>query len=146
MAFRKTPALRLALRLSGVFAAGAAMLAVAAPAQAQALRKVYVRNACKRPVQLLVDSADAYHSWHPHAWYRFAPAQESYLNDPQGRPLRQLEDHELYAYIETTDAAEPLRWQGGGPEVTWEGAAFRTVRLNSRIDADGDMLVRITCD
>ena len=120
--------------------------AASAPAEAQALRKIYFQNACARPVQVLIDSADDYHHWQPHAWYKYAAGEGSYLNDANHKPLRQLEDHSIYGYAETTDEARTLHWQGDGPEVDYQGGLYRTMKFNTKIDEDGDVLVRLTCD
>jgi len=133
--------------LAAIAYSGAAALAlVCAPAaKAQALRKLYVTNACHRPVQMLIEHADTYHNWRPQAWYKFPPGEGSYLKNAEGKMLLQLEDHEVYGYVETTDGNAMLRWQGDGPKADWQGAIYRTVKFTTRIDNDGDMVIRLTC-
>lgn len=128
--------------------AAAALIALAglAPqAQAQARRLIYVKNACERPVRIIFFHTDA-KGGHQQGWYYFNPGESSYLRSPAGGKLTQIEDEPLYAYAETTDAAKRLHWQGTGPEVRQDGGFYRTMPLSTRIDADGDLLARMTCN
>ena len=126
--------------LSVVLATGFAGEAVA-----QARRKIVFANDCRRPVQLMVYHADAYRNWHPHGWYKFdAYETYSYIRS-SGVILTQLEDHNLYFYAETTDGGSILRWQGSGPEVTYQGGTYRTTNANTFVNSDGDIAIRLTC-
>jgi hypothetical protein len=115
------------------------------PAQAQARRLIYVQNACQRPVRVILYYADA-KGTHQQGWYYFNPTESSYLRTEAGSKLTQIEDQPLYAYAETTDAAKRLHWQGEGPEMKQDGGIYRSMPLSTRIDADGDLLARITCN
>ncbi|NBC36082.1 hypothetical protein GTZ99_05865 [Novosphingobium sp. FSY-8] len=124
---------------------GASLFAATA-ADAAPRRKIYIKNACNRPLQVLVHHADGWRNWHPHAWYQYEPGEGSYVNNSDGEKLTQMDDHDLYMYAETTDDRRTLRWEGGGPEVTWRGATYTTMKMNTSVDRDGDRVVRLTCD
>jgi len=115
------------------------------PASA-ALHKIYVRNVCPRPVQVLIDNAEVEHTWQPHAWFQLKANEATYLTGPDGAKLSQLADHQLYFYAETTDSAEAMRWHGDGPEVQWQNMIYRTARITPVIDKDGDFVLRLTCN
>jgi len=123
----------------------ASLATFASDAHAAGRRNIYVRNACNRPIELLIDHADGYHNWHPHAWFRFAAGEGGYLRGSEGNILSQSEDHELYGYARTTDRGWPLYWEGNEQEVIWQGAAYKETKLNTTVDSDGDLVVRITC-
>jgi hypothetical protein len=126
-------------------------LAMVAPlvggqAYAQGRRLIYVENACSRPARLILVHTDSARGPKQQGWYYFKPAEASYLRSAAGEKLSQIEDQALFAYAETTDAAPKLRWQGDGPEAKQDGAVYRTMRMSTRIDRDGDILTRLTCD
>jgi len=136
---------RFPVLIAALLAALSIPMAIVPQAQAQARRMIYVKNACDRPVRILFFHTDA-KGGHQQGWYYFNPAEGSYLRSQAGDKLTQIEDQPLYAYAETTDAAKRLHWQGEGPEVRQDGGFYRTMPLSTRIDADGDLLARITCN
>ncbi len=135
----------LANRIKVIAAAVVMMFAFAGEAHAQALRKIVFANDCNRSIQLFVYSADSYHNWQPHGWYKFDPNDSYAYIRANGSPLLQLEDHDLYFYAETTDGGSVKRWQGGGPQVNYQGGIFNTMKANTWVNNDGDIAVRITC-
>ena len=139
-----TTSYRIAL---GTFAAIAiAATASPAPVSAQALRSIYVRNDCYRPIELFVRHADEYRSWHQHGWFRLRPYRGTYLS-ANGARVRQLENHRLYFYAQTTDGGRTNYWQGGRNDslISFRGAAYRIRRALYSINARGDYQFRITC-
>lgn len=128
------------------FSAALAALALGAgEASAQARRQIFVQNACSRPLRVILAYTD-HKGLHDQGWYYFNPRESSYLRSPAGEKLTQIEDIPLYAYAETTDAGRKLHWQGTGPEMKREGGIYRSMPLTTRVDGDGDILARITCD
>lgn len=123
----------------------AAIVSGAQQASAQARRQIFVQNACPRPLRVLLDYTD-HKGLHDQGWYYFNPRESSYLRAPTGEKLTQIEDIPLYAYAETTDAGRKLHWQGNGPEMKRDGGIYRSMPLTTRVDGDGDILARITCD
>jgi hypothetical protein len=120
-------------------------LAQANVAHAQARRQIFVQNACSRPLRVLLAHTD-HKGLHDQGWYYFNARESSYLRSPAGDKLTQIEDVPLYAYAETTDSARKLHWQGQGPEIKRDGGIYRSMPLSTKVDADGDILARITCD
>lgn len=123
----------------------AALAAGSQEAAAQARRQIFVQNACSRPLRLLLAYTD-HKGLHDQGWYYFNPRESSYLRSPAGDKLTQIEDIPLYAYAETMDSGRKLHWQGNGPEVKRDGGIYRSMPLTTRVDGDGDVLARITCD
>jgi hypothetical protein len=132
--------------LALALAVAAAPFVAVGDAHAQGRRLLYVKNACSRPARLIFVHTDSARGPKQQGWYYFAPGEASYLRAPTGEKLSQIEDQALFAYAETTDAAPKLRWQGDGPEARQDGAVYRTMRMSIRVDSDGDMLTRLTCD
>jgi uncharacterized membrane protein len=124
-------------------AAGLALSA--SQAQAQARRLIYLKNTCSRPLRLIIGHTDQ-RGFHQQGWYYFNPGDASYLRSNAGDKLVQIEDRPLYAYAETVDDGRRLYWQGTGPEVSMDGGIYRVMVLATRLDSDGDILARITCD
>ncbi len=131
-----------------LIAALACVGAVQAPMQAhaQGRRLIYVKNACQRPVRVIFMHTDSARGPKQQGWYYFDAGEESYLRSAAGDKLTQIEDQPLYAYAETTDTKPRLHWQGDGPEVKQDGGLYRTMPMSIRIDADGDILTRFTCE
>ncbi|MBB3955151.1 hypothetical protein [Novosphingobium sediminicola] len=123
----------------------AALATGAQEAHAQARRQIFVQNACSRPLRVLLDYTD-HKGLHDQGWYYFNPRESSYLRSPAGDKLTQIEDIPLYAYAETTDTGRKLHWQGNGPEMKRDGGIYRSMPLTTKVDGDGDILARITCD
>jgi len=121
-------------------------LAGAATAHAQGRRLIYVKNACERPVRMIFIHTDSARGPKQQGWYYFNPGEASYLRSAAGDKLTQVEDQPLYGYAETTDMAKKLHWQGDGPEAKQDGGLYRTMVMSVRVDGDGDMLTRLTCD
>jgi hypothetical protein len=115
-------------------------------AYAQGRRLIFVKNACSRPTRMIIVHTDSARGPKQQGWYYFTPGEASYLRSASGDKLSQIEDQALFAYAETNDAAPKLRWQGDGPEAKQDGAVYRTMRMSIRIDSDGDILTRLTCD
>ena len=118
----------------------------AVQAHAQGRRLIYVKNACQRPVRVIMLHTDSARGPKQQGWYYFNAGEESYLRSAAGDKLTQIEDQPLYAYAETTDTKARLHWQGDGPEAKQDGGLYRTMPMSIRIDADGDILTRFTCD
>lgn len=137
--------LKLAHIVNLTVASAIALIASTGGAEAQASRKIVFANDCRRPVQLMVYHADAYRNWHPHGWYKFAAYDTYSYIRASGIVLKQLEDHNLYFYAETTDGGSVMRWQGGGPEVNYQGGTYRTTNANTFVNSDGDIAIRLTC-
>lgn len=115
-------------------------------AHAQGRRLLYVQNVCQRPVRIIIINNDSARGQRQHGWYYFNPGEGSYLRSAAGDKLTQLEDQPLYAYSETTDLQKKLYWQGSGPEAKQDGGIYRTMSMSMRVDSDGDLLTRLTCD
>ena len=134
-------------RCLGALAVTAALMTIAIPvAHAQGRRLIYVQNACSRPLRILLVHTDSARGPKQQGWYYFTPGEAAYLRSQAGDKLNQIEGEQLYAYAETIDSAEKLRWQANGPEVRQDGGAYRTMPMSVRIDKDGDLLTRFTCD
>lgn len=128
-----------------MIAALAALIGGVQEASAQARRQIFVQNACARPLRVLLAYTD-HKGLHDQGWYYFGPRESSYLRSPAGDKLTQIEDIPLYAYAETIDAGRKLHWQGTGPEMKRDGGIYRSMPLTTKVDGDGDILARITCD
>jgi hypothetical protein len=133
-----------AFKFAAVLLAGT--LIAASPAHAQGRRLIYVENACSRPARIIFMHTDSARGARQQGWYYFNPGEASYLRSPAGDKLTQIEDQPLYAYAETTDTRGKLHWQGDGPEVKLDGGIYRTMQMSTRVDVDGDLLTRLTCD
>jgi len=121
-------------------------LAGGTAASAQGRRLIYAVNACQRPVRMIFVHTDSARGPHQQGWYYFSPGEGSYLRSAAGDKLTQIENQPLYAYSETTDMAKKLYWQGEGPEVKQDGGIYRTMQMSIRVDSDGDLLTRLTCE
>lgn len=128
-----------------MIAALAALAGGAQQAWAQARRQIFVQNACARPLRVLLAYTD-HKGLHDQGWYYFGARESSYLRSPAGDKLTQIEDIPLYAYAETIDTGRKLHWQGSGPEMKRDGGIYRSMPLTTKVDGDGDILARITCD
>jgi uncharacterized membrane protein len=128
-----------------VMALAAGLALATSQAHAQARRLIYLKNNCSRPVRIIVGNSDQ-RGFHQQGWYYFNPGDASYLRSNAGDKLVQIEDRPLYAYAETVDDGRRLYWQGSGPELSMDGGIYRSMVLATRLDSDGDILARITCD
>jgi hypothetical protein len=77
--------------------------AIPANAQAQELRPIMVENLCRKPIRLWINHADGYRNWHSHGSYFITAYQGSTYLEDRGVRLKQLTDHGLYFYAESTD-------------------------------------------
>lgn len=112
------------------------------PAIAQESREIAVENRCNRPIRVLIHHADQTRSWHPHAWFNFAAGEGPTALTSDGVTLRQLTDHELYFYAESTDRR--LVWEGNDSATTVGGQSYGLVKANTRVQR-GRTQVTISC-
>ena len=125
--------------------ATALLFGTVAPAPAQQLRReIWVENACKHSVRLLIHHADGYRNWHPHAWFNLAANTSTALRSTDNVILTQSDGHQLYIYATTTDGDHGHRWEGNDTSVQWEGWPYNLRQVPQTV-VGGRVVVRLTC-
>ena len=128
---------------SGVVACGAVL--ASAPAHAAVEREIYLENACKHPIRVIVSHAPTEDSWDPHGWYEFEANSEAVkLLDGNDDPLLQLDDHALFVFGEATDGAEAY-WEGEDDYETFSEVSYGMKRATVQV-VSGHFQIRLACD
>ncbi|PWR23882.1 hypothetical protein [Zavarzinia compransoris] len=114
-----------------------------AAAQQPATREIRVVNKCRLPINLLIEHADGYRNWHPHAWYRIDALASTGLKNKNGDLLRQSDGLSLYYYAESVNGR--YFWQGTDSSTTWNNTTYR-LRKAATYVSEQRLTFELTCD